>query len=357
VSPSTVSRALAGLPSVSPATQRRVRELARSLNFRLNILAAGLRKGRTGVIGVIVPRLTGHFFPEVLHSITATAGKAKLRVIICESNEDEQEEQQQLFWLLTAQVDGLLVSVARATRNTCHFETARQQGVPVVFFDQAIDCPSVNSVVLDNYQGAYDGVSHLIAQGRTRIAHLAGPQHLAVFRDRQRGYADALRAHLLPPDKRLVRTGSLTLAAGRQHMLGLLAGPVVPDAVFASQELLAIGAMRAIKARGSRIPADVALAGFAGETVAALAEPALTSIDQQSTEVGKAAVRLLLKLLANPTRAPQCVSLVPKLLIRDSSAAPLAAVAGPLSFAKPKHTVLEPAGRGPAGPAAGYRRG
>lgn len=102
LSASTVSRALAGLPSVSQATRQRVRDLAHVLDFQINILAAGLRKGSTGIIGVIVPGLTGHFFPEVLHSITTAAAQAKLRVIICESNEDEQQEQEHLSWLLTA---------------------------------------------------------------------------------------------------------------------------------------------------------------------------------------------------------------------------------------------------------------
>lgn len=111
LSASTVSRALAGLPTISQATQQRVRDLACTLNFEVNILAADLRKGRTGVIGVVL-HLTGHFFPEVLHSITTAAGQAQLRVIICKSNEDEQQEQQHLFWLLAA-----LVTLGHARRS------------------------------------------------------------------------------------------------------------------------------------------------------------------------------------------------------------------------------------------------
>jgi LacI family transcriptional regulator len=319
----TVSRALAGVPSVSPATQQRVRELANSLNFQVNLLAAGLRRGRTGVIGVIVPALTGHFFPEVLHSITTAASQAKLRVIICESNEDEQQEQEQLLWLLTAQVDGLLVSAVNATGPISHIEAARRQAVPIVFFHQAIDYRQVNCVLLNYYQGAYESVQHLAAQYRTRIAYLTGDAHLSAFRDQQRGYAEALEDQGLLLDQRLVRTGDLTLAAGRQHMLALLSGAVVPDAIFASHELVAIGAMQVIQEHGLRVPEDIALAAFANESLAALTMPALTSFNQQGSEMGKAAVHLLLKLLEDTHQviASQHLVLNPTLRVRESSVA------------------------------------
>lgn len=348
LSASTVSRALAGLPSVSQATRQRVRDLACTLDFQINILAAGLRKGSTGIIGVIVPCLTGYFFPEVLHSITTAAAQAKLRVIICESNEDGQQEQEHLSWLLTAQVDGLLVCVASAAGNTSHFERASQQGVPLIFFSQAVDCQIFSSVVLNNYHGAYKGVSHLIAQDRTRIAFLTGPQQLPVFRDQQRGYAEALRAQDLPLDERLIRAGSLTLAAGRQHMLALLAGPIIPDAVFAAQDVVAIGAMQVLKERGLRIPEDMALAAFTNESIATLTAPALTSLDQQSSEIGKVAVHLLLKLLADTTQAivPQCVIITPSLSVRASSVLTLPAADGsPAPLVKPKLVALGRAGR------------
>ncbi len=323
LSTATVSRALAGVPSVSPSTQQRVRELANSLNFQVNLLAAGLRRGRTGVIGVIVPAFTGHFFPEVLHSITTAASKAKLRVIICESNEDEQQEQEQLLWLLTAQVDGLLVSVVNAAGPSSLMAVARQQGAPVVFFNQAIDCRQANCVLLNYYQGAYEGVRHLAAQNRTRIAHLTGAAHLPACRDQQRGYAESLEDQGLLLDQRLVRTGDLTLASGRQHMLALLSGAVVPDAIFASHELVAIGAMQVIKEHGLRIPEDIALAAFASESMAALTMPALTSLNLQGSEMGKTAVHLLLKLLEDTHHviASQRVVLNPTLLVRESSVA------------------------------------
>lgn len=356
LSTATISRALAGSPSISQATQQRVRELAHALDFRVNMLAAGLRSGRTGVIGVLVPRLTGQFFPEVLHSIATAASQAQRRIIICESNQDEQQERQQLSWLLTAQVEGLLVCAANATGSASHFEMARQQGVPLVFFDQASKCLSSSSVTLNNCQGAYEGVRHLLAQSRTRIALFTGPQHLPAFRDHQEGYAEALREQGLPFNKRLVQVGDLTLAAGRQHGRAMLASPVVPDAIFVSQDVVAIGAMQVLREHGLRIPEDIALAAFSSESMAALAAPALTSLDPQSSEMGKAAVHLLLRLLADttPVIGSQCVVLPPKLLVRASS------VAGETSRAaagQPNAGKLEPTKRQPNASAARHLAG
>ena len=336
ISAATVSRALAGRPNVNPATRQRVCELAAALGFQVNTLAAGLRRGNTGVLGVLVPRLTGHFFPEVLHGISTAAGKARQRVIICESNDDAQQQQEQLRWLLAAQVDGLLVCPAGAADGIGPLEVARQQGVPVVCFNQAGQSCGHHSVTLDNGQGAYEAVSHLLAQGRTRIAHLTGPQHLPMFRDQQRGYAEALLAHGLLPDPQLVRAGAPTLAAGRQHALALLAAPLPPDAIFAGHELLAVGALQMLKEYGCRIPQDVALVAFASEGVATLTAPMLTALDQQGNELGQAAARLLLKLLADPpqTAGSQQLMLVPQLLVRASSVAASRPDAGSVSSAK-----------------------
>lgn len=347
LSASTVSRALAGLPSVNQVTQQRVRDLAQTLNFQINSLAAGLRKGRTNTIGVIVPRLTGDFFPEVLHSITAAAKQAELRVIICESNEDEEQEQEHLTWLLTARVDGLLVCAVSDTGNATHFEGASEQGVPVVFFSQAVEHEWASSVVLNNYQGAYKGVRHLLAQNRTRIACFTGSQQLAVFRDHQRGYAEALWAQGLAIDERIVRTGNLTLAAGRQHMFSVLTGSTLPDAVFASQDVVAIGAMQVIKEQGLRIPEDIAVAAFTNESLAALTSPTLTSLDQQGSNIGKTAVHLLVKLLTDKTQVtvPQCIALTPALTVRASSELiPPSAGASSKPFVKPELRPLGHAG-------------
>lgn len=318
---STVSRALSGHPHTNAETRQSVLALAAQLGFQPNPLAAALLKGESGFIGVLVPHITGFFFPEVIHGITVEANKAGLHVMFCESDDDEQQEKTNLQLLLSARVEGILVSVANGTRDFSHFEAVRQQHVPLVFFDRVIEHQGYHSVVLDNYQGAYQAVTHLIEQGCTRIAHFTGDWHLNVFNHRHRGYLDALAAHGLAPDERLIHKSSMSVEDGREGMARLLDNPVRPDGVFSSKDTAAIGATQAVKARGLRVPRDVAFTSFSTEKVSTIVEPALTSVDLQCPAMGRTAAQLLIKLLRGemPPREAQLITMMPQLLVRDSS--------------------------------------
>ncbi|QDA61658.1 LacI family DNA-binding transcriptional regulator [Hymenobacter jejuensis] len=324
VATSTVSRALSDHSDVSEATKGRVRQLAEKLNYRPNHLASGLRKGRSGTLGVLVPHLTGHFFPEVLHTITTEATKAGWHVMICESNEDEHQERKNLDLLLNAQVEGVLVSLASSTRDFGHFEAVRQQ-VPLVFFDRVPEDPSFSAVVLDDYRGAYQMTAHLIEQGRTRIAYFTGPLHVSVFHHRLRGYREALLAHGLPFEAQLVHESDLSVQAGRQGMAQLLTLSQRPDAVLTAKDVAAVGARQVLEAQGLGVPDEVALASFSNARFTELAAPGLTSVDQQCAALGRAALRLLLEQVRAAGRpvAPCHLLLAPRLLLRESSQRPL----------------------------------
>jgi len=317
---STISRALSGHPYIKEQTRQRVLVLAQQLGFQPNPLASALLKGQSGIIGVLVPHLTGFFFPEVVHGITVEANRAGMHIMVCESDDTEQHEKDNLQLLLNARVEGVLVSLANATRDFRHFEAARRQ-VPLVFFDRVIESRDFSSVVLDNYAGAYQAVSHLIGQGCTRIAHFTGDWHLNTFRDRHRGYIEALLAHGLVPDERLQHLSSMSLEQGRAGMAALLALPTPPDGVFSSKDTAAIGACQVVKERGLRVPHDVAFTSFSTEKISVIVEPALTSVDLQCAAMGQAGARLLLELLRAEPRpaAPQFITLPPQLLVRASS--------------------------------------
>lgn len=317
---STVSRALSGHPYINEQTRQSVLALAQQLGFQPNPLASALLKGQSGIIGVLVPHLTGFFFPEVVHGITVEANKAGLHIMVCESDDTEQHEQDNLQLLLNARVEGVLVSLANATRDFRHFEAARRQ-VPLVFFDRILEDRNFSSVVLDNYRGAYQAVSHLIEQGCTRIAHFTGDWHLNTFRDRHRGYLDALLAHGLAPDEHLLHLSSMSLEQGRAGMATLLARPTPPDGVFSSKDTAAIGACQVVKEHGLRVPHDIAFTSFSTEKISVIVEPALTSVDLQCAAMGQAGARLLIEQMRGEPRptAPQFVTLAPQLLVRDSS--------------------------------------
>ncbi|UOG75409.1 LacI family transcriptional regulator [Hymenobacter tibetensis] len=322
LAPSTVSRALADQDGISEATKARVRKLAQELHYLPNHLAASLRKGRSNTLGVIVPHINGYFFPAVMNGIEKVASEAGFNVMMCQSNEELRREQQNIGTLLAAQVEGILLSVSATTyEDDQHLEQVRRQGTPLVFFDRVPDLAQSTAVVLDDFQGAYQAVTHLIEQGCTRIAHLAGPQHLNTSRNRYLGYMEALRAHGLPTDERWTYALSAsTLQAGRVGMQHLLALDTPLDAVFASYAFSAAGALEVLLERGIRVPQDLALACFSNEPFTTMTQPHLTAVDQQAEHMGATAVRLLLQLLERgPDYSPPHIVLKPELQIRNSS--------------------------------------
>ncbi|GAA4383535.1 LacI family DNA-binding transcriptional regulator [Hymenobacter koreensis] len=308
-------------PGISDATKQRVWELAKQLNYQPNHLAAALRKGRSNTLGVVVPHIDGHFFALVVKGIETIANRAGFNVMICQSNEDAAQEKKNIETLLNAQVDGILVSVSLYTQDFQHIEEVRRRGIPLVFFDRIMESADVSAVVLDDYQGGYSAVQHLIEQGCRRIAHLGGPQHLNICKNRFQGYAAALREHDLPVEMCRVHFSDLSILDGSRGMEQLLLQDPSLDAVFSCNDLASVGAMQVLKRQGRRVPHDVALVGFSNELFASLTEPMLSSVDQRGEEMGRTAVHLLLEMVAQgpDNVAPRQVLLQPELLVRESS--------------------------------------
>ncbi|WP_345109976.1 LacI family DNA-binding transcriptional regulator [Hymenobacter algoricola] len=322
LSTSTVSRALADHRDISEVTKQRVRQAAQELSYRPNQLAAALRRGHSKTVGVIVPHINGYFFPAVMNGIEKVATREGFSVMMCQSNEDLRREQQNIDTLLAAQVEGILLSVSATTfGEVAHFEQVRRQGVPLVFFDRAPALPQATAVVLDDFQGAFQAVSHLIEQGCRRIMHLAGPQHLNTSRNRFLGYQAALAAHGLPcADSFVYSLPALTHAAGRQGMLHLLGTESTLDAVFAAYAIPSVGALEVLREQQRRVPQDIAFACFSNEPFTAMLQPQLTVVDQRAEQMGETAVRLFLQLLKRgPDYLPPPLVLKPELIIRGSS--------------------------------------
>jgi LacI family transcriptional regulator len=321
LSTSTVSRALSGHPAISEATAKRVTALAKELGYRPNSLAAGLRRGRSNLLGVVVPHIDGNFFSQVVKGIEAAASQAGYHVLICQSNEDLTHERENLATLMSAQVAGILVSLSRTTNEFRHFEQVRKRDIPLVFFDRVLVGHDVNAVVLDDRAGGYRATRHLLEQGYRRIAHFSGPQYLNIYKHRRQGYEDALREYGLPVEEELIVFGHMDMPDGRAAMQLLLTLPHPPDAVFSGSDFSAAGALEVLTERGLRVPQDIGLVGFSNEVFGRLTLPRLTSIDQHCELMGRTATRLLLELLdeREPPGAPRHVVLQPELLVRASS--------------------------------------
>lgn len=293
----TVSRALNDHPGISIKTKKRVLQAAEKLHYRRNTVASALRKGQTGIIGVIIPSAEINFFGSVVHGIENMANQNGYNVLIYQSNESWEHEQKGIETFLNARVDGIIVSMAKEKNDHTHFVNARQTKMPIVFFDRTNDELETDSVSIDDHKGGYMATEHLIEQGYKRIAHISGPQHLKIFKARLEGYKAALKKNGIPFDARLVYTGDVSIEAGRHAVQYFLELPDPPDAVFAVEDFTALGAIKELKHNNISIPKDFGIIGFANESFGEHISPSLSTIDQQTVTMGKEAFLLMLELI------------------------------------------------------------
>jgi len=324
ISPSTVSRALKDHPDISQKTKSAVLELATELDYHPNSIALSLRKSQTNTIGVIIPEIIHFFFSTIISGIEDVAYNAGYNIILCQSNESYDKEVTDTRALLNSRVDGLLVSCSSETKSFDHFEDLHNRGVPIVFFDRIYDGIDTNRVIVDDYEGARMAVQHLVEIGCTRIAHLAGPGMLQISKSRFQGYKDVIEESGLTYDEGLVATDIKGVRFERGYAITkeLLCLPDPPDAIFANQDLAAVGAMKAIKERGLHIPNDIAVVGFSNWQMSSYIEPSLTTVSQPGFQMGQEAVKLFIQQVKEDdieTYTPVTKILKTELIIRDST--------------------------------------
>ncbi|MDZ7315776.1 MAG: LacI family transcriptional regulator [candidate division KSB1 bacterium] len=322
VSTSTVSRALQGHSDIHPETRELVLKTAREMNYQPNAFAQNLKKKRSNTIGVIVPQVKHFFFAEIMAGITDVAYRAGYNVFISQSNEDYQREVINLQAMVAQRVAGLLTSLSISTTTCSHLEALVQRGVPLVCFDRVCEGFKGVSVIVDDYDGAFQATQHLISRGYRRIAHLAGPQNLSIGHQRLAGYRDALAKSGRPYDPSLVVFGGLNEEDGDTGFKQLLKqSPQFPDAIFCVTDPVALGAFQNIKQMGLHIPKDIALVGFSDNPIGALIDPPLTTVRQPAYEIGETAAKTLLDLIEHPESIEknQTIILKTTLIVRQSS--------------------------------------
>ncbi|QCK14984.1 LacI family DNA-binding transcriptional regulator [Mangrovivirga cuniculi] len=298
ISPSTVSRALKDHPDISKDTKKAVSDLAKKYNYQPNAIALSLRSRKTNTIGVVVPQIVHFFFSNVISGIEDIAYDKGYNVMVCQTNELQEREEKSVQALLASRVDGLLVSLSKETKTYDHLRKVTDGGTPMVFFDRKSDDFDVSSVVIDDYQGGYQATEHLAKQGYKKIAHLAGPLNLTLSKSRYAGYQQALKDYGLDYRRDyVIECANGTIEEGYEKTKPLLDLRDKPDAVFAANDPAAIGALKAIKDSGLKVPQDIGVIGFSDWQLASLVEPALSSISQPGYEMGAEAARLMFKAL------------------------------------------------------------
>ena len=325
ISPSAVSKAFNDHPRISAQTKKDVERVAKKLGYQRNVIATGLRKGKSGLIGVLVPWVNLNFFSTVIKGIEDVLGEAGYHVLIGQSKDNNIKEVNQVNAFLNAQVEGIIASISSTTKEYTHFENAVNTGTKVVLFDRTIPGIEVDQVIIDDYQGACQATNHLIEQGYKRIGLISGPQHLLPYKNRLHGYQDALSKHGIALDNDIVLESSISIDEGRELTFKMLDLKKSPDAIFCLSDLFALGALDAIKQRGLNIPKQIGIMGFSNEDFTTYVSPPISSVDQFSEQMGNIAARSLLEQLeegkksANYRFIARKHVLSPKILVRGSS--------------------------------------
>ena len=292
----TVSRALKDSPRISEEKRRSIQQYAKEHNFFPNFLAESLRNSKVmqpRIIGVIVPELAHYYFSTVLAGIEEEARARDYRIMVAQSNEKYEREVRICQSFYENKVCGIIVSQAKDTTMYDHFNQLLESGVPLVFYDRICTGVNADRVVVDDYQGAYNAVTHLIETGCKRIAFYGSPMTLEISKNRHNGYVDALKRHGIEPDDTLMRFCD-NRSDAEIITPELLEREDRPDAFFAVNDDTAIGIMYAAKRMGFKVPDDISICGFTNGQRAIACDPMLTTVEQRGKRVGEEAADILI---------------------------------------------------------------
>jgi LacI family transcriptional regulator len=323
VHPSTVSRVLTGNGStaIRAETQERVLAAADRLGYRPSELARSLRLQRTCALGMLVPDITNPFFSSIIKGAEDAARERDYNLILCNTEDDPEREESYLRVLREREVDGLLIASSRMADDT--IAALRDQQFPFVLLNRVAGDAGDLAVLVDNHAAAFEVVTHLKDLGHRRIGHIAGPHKTTTGVERRNGYVAAIAAHGLADEPGLVvEAEAFTARAGYDALSVMLAGPGRPTAVFAANDLIAIGMLQLLRTMGVRVPQDISIVGFDDIPLAGLLDPALTTVCVPQPEMGMAGARLLIDRLEGRPIDDFRVTLPTELIVRASSAPP-----------------------------------
>ena len=319
LSKASVSRALNGKQDVDPQTRKRVLKVAEQLGYVPSASARALSNGRSNCLGLLVPTLTWPWILEVLRGVAEEIERSGYSLILYTTAEGEASERAFMSEVVPAgAVDGLALVIPIGMLD--YIERLAKGGLPVVVVDDRGHYPDLPTVATTNMEGGRSATHHLIEQGRQRIAMLNGPHDFGCNRERLEGYKSALKQAGLRFDPRRVADSDFKETGGASAMAGLLAADPKLDAVFAANDVMAFGAMRALRHAGRRVPDDVAVVGFDDLPGSAMTHPPLTTVHQPLYEMGRTAASMVMAAVRGESIAPR-VELPTTLVIRDSSGA------------------------------------
>jgi LacI family transcriptional regulator, galactose operon repressor len=321
VSKTTVSRVLNGKGEIDEATAARVRQVIDEMGYVPSARAVGLARGRTQIVGMLVPSLTWPWMGEVLQGVVDVVETEGYGLLLFTCNRGDESMRQFASQVSAKSFDGLLVVEPEGTLD--YIAGLHARGLPVIMIDDRGKRPLFPSVATTNHSGGHAAGTHLLELGRHRPLVITGPNRFGCSQERLDGFAEAYAAAGRPLDHALVVEGDFTLDCGRRAVKQIIDAGAAFDAVFAHNDLSAAGAMQAAREAGRRVPEDIAVVGFDDLPLAATTDPPLTSVRQPLREMGEAAAQMLLAHF-DGAALPQSPTVIPTTFtIRGSTIPPL----------------------------------
>lgn len=320
VSVGTVSHVINHTAGVREPVRRRVLEAIERLGYRPSLLARGLRRNQTTIIGVIIPDISNPFFPLVVRGVEDIAYQNSYRLMLCNADNDAQKEQVYFDELRAYRMAGLIVIPSANSRLVAAADTAGE--LPVVCLDRCPEGWKGDSITVDNTEGAYQATRYLLELGHRRIAAITGQLHVTSAVERLKGFKRALREFAVTIAPEYIQEGRFDRLSGYEKSLLLLQFSPRPTAIFAANDLVALGVLAAMRELGLRCPEDVSLTGFDDLELASFTNPALTTVAQPAYQMGARAAALLFERLRGEALPAQHIVMKTALKARDSTAAP-----------------------------------
>lgn len=321
ISSTTVSRGLQDNPTINKNTRKKIQDTAKELGYRHNTFASSLRKQKTNTIGFIVHELNSNFITSVLAGIEKVTAETGYDIIIAHSSESYKKEVSNATNLFHKRVDGVIASLALDTKDLSHFQQFEDKGIPVIFFDRVEENEINTNVIINNYKSGFDATKHLIEQGCKKIVLVTATLSRNVYAQRYKGYIDALAKNNITFDKKLVLIKDLSEQCGVEAANEIMKMKPMPDGAFITNDFSAAVCMQTLKAKGIRIPEDIAIVGFNNDAIAKIVAPQLTTIDYPGIDMGEIAARNLINHLKGISNIKKTKTIIvhSKLIIRQSS--------------------------------------
>ena len=318
ISASTVSRALSDSPLVNAKTKRVVLQTAERMGYQRNELARALVKGSSGAVGLLVPDITNPFFSDVARGVGGIADRIGAGVILCNTDGRIDRELNYIRLMRRKRVDGLLL--CSTTVDAPYLNELERAHIPFILVSRLSGKGDVPYVITDDRAGAQLAVEHLIDLGHRRIGFIGGPENVQASRDRMDAYLDTVESHHLEIDSAWRSYAGFTQAAGREAAQRMLTLPQRPSAIFAANDVTALGVLEVAEGLGMRVPEDLSLVGYDDISYASLPRIQLTTIAQPAVEMGQIAATWLFEALRDSDVQRLQRTLAPRLIVRSTTA-------------------------------------